>query len=154
MTIYEGDIIVLRDCDEINLERINRICDEVEQYSEELRLGQTSNAAPLPAVPEQHPDAELLRLDRELDWLWTIEQTIAGFDQVPEVGAAFEAARQETALVVRQIALHEPRTLAGLRVLARACTWIGEDEYCPNGVEDYESQLRQRVIAGVILLAE
>jgi hypothetical protein len=153
MTDYEGDIIVLRDTDEINLDRINRICDEVEQYSQELSRGQNSHAA-LQPTPQQHPDAELLRLDRELGWLWTVEQTIAGFDQVPEVGAAFEAARQETALVVRQIALHEPHTLAGLRVLARACTWIDEDDYWPNGVEDYERQLRQRVIAGVILLAE
>jgi hypothetical protein len=159
MALSEGDIIVLRDTDEIDLERIDRLCDEVQQYSEELRHERQARQersvarSDVAAMWLQHPDADLLRLDRELEWLWTVEQTIAGFDQTPEVDAAFEAARDETAIVVRRIAKFEPHTLAGLRVLARACTWIDEDDYWPSGVADFERQLRQRVIASVILLA-
>lgn len=41
----------------------------------------------------EHPDAELLRLDCEFKGLWTVEQTIADRDEMPDTNAAYKAAR-------------------------------------------------------------
>ena len=105
------------------------------------------------ASATEDPDAELLRLGAELERLWAVEQEIAEFDRTPEVDDAFEAARDTTETVVRKIAQLDAQQLAGLRVQARACAWMDSDDYEPSGVERYEWELRQKVIAGVIALA-
>jgi hypothetical protein len=102
-------------------------------------------------------DVQLLRLGFVLDELWEIEQRIAGTDperdETPVEAAAFRAARDRTGTIVKQIAQFEPHSLAGLRVLARACRWLDSDHYDAEGTQDYERDLRQKVIAGVIELA-
>jgi hypothetical protein len=95
-------------------------------------------------------DAVLLALGAEFEALWTVEREIA--DRDGDVDADFEAAREDTEAVVRQMAGIEPQTLAGLKILARACTWLDSDDYWAIGTEHYEYELRQQVIGGVTRL--
>jgi hypothetical protein len=97
-------------------------------------------------------DAKLLRLGVEMDERWEVEQRIAELDETPQTDADFRAARDRTGVIVKQIAQLEPQSLAGLRVLAKACRWLDEDDYDAKGAQDYEQELRQKVVAGVINL--
>jgi hypothetical protein len=99
-------------------------------------------------------DATLLALGARFEELWAIEKEIGARDETPEEGPApeFEAARDRTELVVREIATLDAETLAGLRVQARAATWLDDDDYWAFGVEEYEYRLRQKVAEGVMRL--
>ena len=92
-------------------------------------------AATLPDV-QPNPDEALLALGEEFEAAWAAEN--AAYDAVPfdanqEAFKAAEAAQAETADLVEEIVNLPARTLAGLRVKARALFWTDgnrrADEY-------------------------
>jgi hypothetical protein len=97
-------------------------------------------------------EAELLRLGAEMDPLWDAEKAIAELEETPETDADFRAARDRTCPTVEKIAAIPATTLAGLRVKAKAVTWIESDDYEPRPIENFEYSLRQEVVHGVLAL--
>lgn len=84
-----------------------------------LAVPATASAAP---QPFQHPDAELVRLARELWAEWDISD--AYFASAGDLsGDAVEAAMAPAGDIVDRIELIAPRTLDGFRVHALALAW-------------------------------
>jgi hypothetical protein len=54
--------------------------------------------------------------------------------------------------VVEKIAAIPATMLTGLRVKAKALTWIETDDYKPSAMNNFESSLHQEVVAGVPVL--
>jgi hypothetical protein len=57
-----------------------------------------------------------------------------------------------TCQVVEKIAAIPATTLTGLRVKAKAVTWMETDDYKPSAMNDFEWSLHQEVVAGVLAL--
>ena len=57
-----------------------------------------------------------------------------------------------TCQVVEKIAAIPATTLTGLRVNAKAVTWMETDDYKPSAMNDFEWSLHQEVFAGVLAL--
>ena len=95
-------------------------------------------------------EAELLRLSAELDRLWDAEKAIAELEE--KTDADFREARDRTCQVVEKIAAIPATTLAGLRVKAKAVTWMETDDYKPSAMNNFEWSLHQEVVAGVLAL--
>ena len=95
-------------------------------------------------------EAELLRLGAELDRLWDAEKAIAELEE--KTDADFREARDRTCQAVEKIAAIPATTLTGLRVKAKAVTWMETDDYKPPAIHNFEWSLRQEVVAGVLAL--
>ena len=57
-----------------------------------------------------------------------------------------------TCQVVEKIAAIPATRLTGLRVNAKAVTWMETDDYKPPAIHNFEWSLRQEVVAGVLAL--
>ena len=102
------------------------------------------------APTNTHGRAELLRLGAELDRIWDTEKAIAELEE--KTDADFTEARDRTCQVVEKIAAIPATTLTGLRVNAKAVTWMETDDYKPSAMNDFEWSLHQEVVAGVLAL--
>ena len=91
-----------------------------------------------------------MRLGAELDRIWDTEKAIAELEE--KTDADFTEARDRTCQVVEKIAAIPATRLTGLRVNAKAVTWMETDDYKPSAMNDFEWSLHQEVVAGVLAL--
>ncbi len=88
-----------------------------------------------------HPDAELIRLGRELEAAWAAERAAwiaLHEDDSPEADAQSGAAYNRCDGIVDAIEAEQAATLDGVLVQARAVAWIydGDDFELPGGTTD------------------
>lgn len=100
----------------------------------------------LAAIP--HPDAELLRLGRELEAAWAHEKAVYAGDGTEEIK---EAALEASQRIVEMIGRTQAHTMDGLRIKAEAVRWCRNDgEIGPGFMATTDEQLAYAIVRDLL----